>query len=246
MAVELFVVIVGVFIGIQFSNWNDARLDQDRAQGYLERIQADLDADIANYRQRLKFWEDVSEYGAVALGHSNTGDMQGFTQWDMLLALFQASQMAEFYTTRSTYEELKSGGELGLILVAYELRQNSELMRVQINQARADSAMASNEHSFNSDYIPAIVVKVRQNDDLSAEESIRFTDYFRAMNRNQDNVLGQYDAGMLGENTPRSIKTFACQFIGRSKASQAAWEHTKGGYTDRYIEFIESTLETCE
>ncbi len=114
-AVELFVVIFGVFIGIQVSNWNDARLDQVRAQGYLERIRADLDADIANFRQRLKFWEGVSAYGLVGLGYTETGDMEGLTQWDILLAFFQASQLAEFYTTRSTYEELKSGGELGLI-----------------------------------------------------------------------------------------------------------------------------------
>jgi len=32
-----------------------------------------------------------------------------------LLAYFQASQLAEFYTTRSTFDELKSGGALGLI-----------------------------------------------------------------------------------------------------------------------------------
>lgn len=50
---------------------------------------------------------------------------------------------------------------VGLVPVAYELRQNSELMRVQINQARADAAMVSNEHSFNSDYMPAILMKVR-------------------------------------------------------------------------------------
>jgi hypothetical protein len=134
----------------------------------------------------------------------------------------------------------------GLILVAYELQQNSELMRIQINQTRADSAMASNEHSFNSDYIPPIVAKVLQGDDLSTEERIRFTDYFRAMNRNQDNVLSQYDAGMLGPNTPRSIITYVCQFIHKLEASQAAWEFTKGGYTDRYILFVEDALDTCE
>ncbi len=134
----------------------------------------------------------------------------------------------------------------GLILVAYELQQNSELMRVQINQARADSAMASNEHSFNSDYIPPIIAKVRRGDDLSAEETIRFTDYFRAMNRNQDNVLSQYDAGMLGDNTPRSIIIYVCQFIHNSDASRAAWEYTKDGYTDRYIMFVKDALDTCE
>jgi hypothetical protein len=90
-------------------------LDQVRAQSYLERILADLDADISNYRNRLEFWETVSAYGSAGLAYADSGDIEGLTQWDLLLAFFQASQLAEFYTTRSTYEELKSGGELGLI-----------------------------------------------------------------------------------------------------------------------------------
>ena len=122
-AVELVVVVIGVFIGIQVSNWNDARLDRVRAQGYLQRIAADLDADISNYRDRLEFWESVSAYGAVGLGYANSGSMLGLTKWDVLLAYFQASQLAEFYTTRTTYEELKSGGELGLI-ANLELRKS--------------------------------------------------------------------------------------------------------------------------
>jgi hypothetical protein len=172
----------------------------------------------------------------VAIATSVTGGLHEVVSIEMKFA-----QMNNWLTLIANI-----GVILGLILVAYEVRQNSELMRVQINQARADSAMVNNEQSFNSDFIPPILVKVRRGDDLSAEERIRFTDYFRAMNRNQDNVLGQYDAGMLGENTPRSIVNFACQFIGTSKASQTAWEYTKGGYTDRYIEFIERTLESCE
>ena len=115
LAVELFVVVVGVFIGIQVSNWNDERLDRVRAHSYLERIRADIDADIVNYRDRLEFWDRVSEYGEAGLDYAGIGKTQSATEWDLLLAFFQASQLAEFYTTKSTYEELKSGGELGLI-----------------------------------------------------------------------------------------------------------------------------------
>lgn len=131
---------------------------------------------------------------------------------------------------------------LGLILVAFELQQNSELMRVQINQARADAAMVSNEHSFNSDYIPRIIAKIDSGGELSAEEWIRYVDYFRAMNRNQDNVLGQYLAGMLGENTPRSIEGYVREFIGRSDYSLKAWEITKHGYSDAFVEFVETEM----
>ncbi len=115
VAIELFVLIVGVFVGIQVSNWNDARIDKTRAQSYLGRMGADLDADILNYHDRMRFWKDVSEYGAQGLSYAKTGNLGDLAEWDLLLAYFQASQLAEFYTTRTTYEELKSGGELGLI-----------------------------------------------------------------------------------------------------------------------------------
>ena len=114
-AAELIVVIVGVFIGLQVSNWNDARKDRDRAHSYLERIRADLESDIVNYQDRLGLWKEVSAYGGVGLTYARTGNMDGLTEWDLLLAFFQASQLAEFHTTRSTYDELKSGGELRLI-----------------------------------------------------------------------------------------------------------------------------------
>lgn len=131
---------------------------------------------------------------------------------------------------------------VGLVLVAYELQQNSELMRIQINQARADSAMVSNEQSFNSPFLPPILVKIKNGERLDDEEWIRYVDYFRAMNRNQDNVLDQYRAGMLGENTPRSIADYARVFVGSTEVSRRAWLATKHAYTDEYVEFIEAAL----
>lgn len=104
-----------MFIGIQVSNWNDERIEQSRAHSYLERIRADLDADIENFRDRLAFWQQVYRYGELGLNYASTGESRNASQWDLLLAYFQASQLGEFYTTRSTYDELKSGGALGLI-----------------------------------------------------------------------------------------------------------------------------------
>jgi len=115
VAIDLLVVIIGVFIGIQVANWNAAQIDDKRSYQYLERIRGDLDADLANYKNRLAFWRQVRNYGGQALAYAETGDPHGLTQWQLLLAYFQASQLAEFYTTESTYEELKSAGELGLI-----------------------------------------------------------------------------------------------------------------------------------
>jgi hypothetical protein len=126
LVAELLIVIVGVFIGIQVSNWNDERIEQSRASSYLERIRSDLDADIDNFRDRLAFWQKVSGYGELGLHYANTGDSRNASQWDLLLAYFQASQLAEFYTSRTTYDELKSGGALSLI---YSLELRDQLAR---------------------------------------------------------------------------------------------------------------------
>jgi hypothetical protein len=112
---DFIIVVIGVFVGIQVSNWNAARIDEARARGYLERIRADLDADIADYQNRLAFWGQVADYGRAGLAFADSGDPGGRSRWELLLAFFQASQVAEFFTTSATYEELKSAGELGLI-----------------------------------------------------------------------------------------------------------------------------------
>lgn len=115
ITIEFVLLVTGVFLGIQVSNWNTDRVDASRAHDYLGRIGNDLGADIANYQDRLDFWSNVSSYGAQGLAYAETGDAKGATQWDLLLAYFQSSQVAEFYVTEATFEELKSAGELGLI-----------------------------------------------------------------------------------------------------------------------------------
>jgi len=115
VAVEIIIVVLGVFIGIQVANWNDARIDQGRALAYLERISLDLDADLAALADRQVFWSEVSGYGETGLTYAQSGSIDAASHWTVLLAYFQASQVAEFITTQATYDELRSAGDLELI-----------------------------------------------------------------------------------------------------------------------------------
>ena len=49
IGIEFVLLVTGVFLGIQVANWNAERVDASRGQAYLERINADLGADLANY-----------------------------------------------------------------------------------------------------------------------------------------------------------------------------------------------------
>lgn len=115
IAIELAIVIVGVFIGVEAANWNDEREDRARAASYLGRIHDDLETDVSEYRDREKLWAEVRAYGGVGLEFAETGSTVGRTQWQVLLAFFQASQVGEFRPASATYDELRSAGELGLI-----------------------------------------------------------------------------------------------------------------------------------
>lgn len=66
IAIDCVIVVVGVFVGTQVSNWNSDRLDQG-------------------------------------------------SPWRTVLAFYQASQMLPFPMDDTTYQELKSAGDLGLI-----------------------------------------------------------------------------------------------------------------------------------
>jgi hypothetical protein len=42
VALEMLIVVVGIFIGLQVNDWNQARVDRVLESRYLERLQADL------------------------------------------------------------------------------------------------------------------------------------------------------------------------------------------------------------
>lgn len=136
VVIETLIVVLGVFLGIQLGNWNAARADDARAQIYLQRIATDLTEEIKIYEDRIAFWRQVSDNGMVVLDEAAGGE-ELQDPWEILLAYFQASQVAEFYPVNSTFEELKSAGDLGLIrdadlrseLLTYYAYPGSESLR---------------------------------------------------------------------------------------------------------------------
>jgi hypothetical protein len=134
------------------------------------------------------------------------------------------------------------GVVIGLVLLIVEIGQNTEMMRTQINQSRTDTAISEQQAVFNSDHVPAVIAKIRREEKLSDEEMIRYTTYFRAYNRNQDNNLWQYNQGYLGDNIPNSIRGGARAVIGGHELGITTWDSQKYSYTDEYVAFVEEAI----
>ncbi len=134
------------------------------------------------------------------------------------------------------------GVVIGLVLLIFEIGQNTDMMRAQINQSRTDTAVSEQQAVYNSDYLPALIAAADRGEQFSDEEMIRYRTYFRAYNRNMDNQLWQYNQGFLGENIPRSIIGGSRGVIAGNSVGLELWESQKYSYTDEYVAFVEEAI----
>ena len=67
ITIEFVLLVAGVYLGIQVSNWNESRLESEQAADNLQRIEIDLREDIAAMQRRERFWRSVAEHGQLAI-----------------------------------------------------------------------------------------------------------------------------------------------------------------------------------
>jgi len=112
VAVDFVIVVVGVFIGLQFSNWNDERLMQERANILLERLEADFGVDVWIAINLHKYHQQVFQDSLQVLNDINGSAPIGDEEF--LISAYRATQFNRFNKT-SIYETLISSGGLELV-----------------------------------------------------------------------------------------------------------------------------------
>lgn len=120
---EIVLVVIGILIALQINNWNEHRKEGYKETAYLERLKQDITFDQEQYELNKQFYLDVFTYGNLALQYAEYGYTEHSKKWEILVAFFQSSQIWPIIPASSTFEELKSAGELSLIQ-NIELRNN--------------------------------------------------------------------------------------------------------------------------
>jgi hypothetical protein len=113
VCIELVVVVVGVFIGVQASNWNEQRETDRKAAVFTERLKNDLHTEAWNYEMQVGYNEQVLRNAQRAVD-ALTGRTP-LSDEALLIAAFRATQFNGNSRRRATYDELVSTGEIGLI-----------------------------------------------------------------------------------------------------------------------------------
>ena len=130
----------------------------------------------------------------------------------------------------------------GIVFLVIEMRLNTAMLEAVMNQNREESAMGEAQSMYNSDYLPALKVAVDSGQDLTPVDIERLRHWLRGFNRNQDNLLRQYQQGLLTDNIPRSIRQAVRSEVAQSRITREMWENTKIVYTDEYISLVDEVL----
>ena len=108
VAVDFIIVVIGVFVGIQASNWNQARVDRQQAREYRAMLRGDLDANIESLATRKRYYEWVRSEALATLAELDRPSASLDEQF--LVHAYQATQILPWSLKRNTYDEILSVG----------------------------------------------------------------------------------------------------------------------------------------
>ncbi len=115
VTLDFLIVVMGVFVGIEVANWNQARHDRQEERRYYGQLLVDLRSDLETFSTAERL-TDVHDAAAQLVIDRLAGKAPlRASPGRMAMAIHKAGWINIPYTTRGTYDELVSTGNLGLL-----------------------------------------------------------------------------------------------------------------------------------
>lgn len=111
--IEFILLVSGVFLGMQVSNWNAERELSKKTEVFTARLLADLRYELWSERLLIEYYKDVQDNAILALDVLSGTKAQ--TDEQFLISAYRSSQYRWNIQRRATYDELVSTGSIGLI-----------------------------------------------------------------------------------------------------------------------------------
>ena len=146
VALDFFIVVVGILIAFQISNWNEGRTTAKDAHEARVSLIADLQNDRDVYAVRRKFYLEVKD-ASVAVEEALDSELpQSMDQkWQLIYDTVNGASTWPFKPSGQVYNQLLNAGELGLVSDIRIQRQ----MRDYYQDAAAEAGVT---FKFDSDF----------------------------------------------------------------------------------------------
>ena len=115
VVLEIMIVVIGIFIGLQVDDWNEARKDRVLEQRYLERIRADIEKDITLFEfSRERAAERIAQIRFLE-AMTRDPDAAAAEPARTIITLEKASWESYIRVEPRTFEEMRGAGLSTLI-----------------------------------------------------------------------------------------------------------------------------------
>jgi hypothetical protein len=160
VALDFCIVVIGILMAFQITEWNEARSKQSLKSYYLQRLESDLSSTISYLEDQGQVVANaitIIDGFAMVLNNDETDDK---ALVDVTRELFSDGlAITDFKTVRSTFDELNANGNL-------ELLDNQDLI-ISLVQLHTDYADEAEDSLVNSDWVGQVASHLILNFDWS-------------------------------------------------------------------------------
>lgn len=131
VGIDVAIVVVGVFLGLQANNWNAARIEQAAIRDYRAEVIENLRANEISIGDQLDYYRRVNGHAIAALRVLETPGSAMDEKF--LVDAYQATQVRQRLLAHTAYDEMKSAG-LGRMIAGPEVRARLSAYYSQLPQ----------------------------------------------------------------------------------------------------------------
>lgn len=139
VAIDLAIVIAGVFLGMQVNNWNENRIERRTAENYRSRLVVELRSNEAQIQQKIAYYESVRRHGIRFL--ESLREPRSALGAQFLVDAYQLTQVASAPGKRFIFDEMVNAGFVRMLgsedeqRLAADFYQQLEIYNAQLAES---------------------------------------------------------------------------------------------------------------
>ena len=115
IVIEFVLLVSGVFLGIQVANWNSDAIDRREARESMRRLEEDLRMSITNTQSGIEFITKNAGYSGLVFDRLAACNLPEEDRDAFATGLYRMGKLVSAQFVRTTFDELRDSGRLGLI-----------------------------------------------------------------------------------------------------------------------------------
>ena len=140
--IELAVVVVGIFLGLQIDVWNERRKENSLERGYIERLETEVDANISVYEAAIQRAEETDGLYRDYFDYLPDPAVASPGETELLAILCRVGIQSRLRFDNTVYDELVSTGRLDIIGYIELTRSLKTYWTVQVSRAQGTDQLA--------------------------------------------------------------------------------------------------------